>query len=70
MDILGGAASAIADDLLGFITGVVNLFLSGKCLIQLWEYIASAPLTPLVKPDDGIRPIAVGIVWHMAKACV
>ncbi|GJR09741.1 RNA-directed DNA polymerase, eukaryota, reverse transcriptase zinc-binding domain protein [Tanacetum coccineum] len=29
MDILGGAAFAVADDLLGSITGVVNLFLSG-----------------------------------------
>jgi hypothetical protein len=64
MDILGGAASAIADNLLGSITGVVNLFLSGKCPNQLGEYIASAPLTPLVKPGGGIRPIAVGTVWR------
>ncbi|GJZ69890.1 putative reverse transcriptase domain-containing protein [Tanacetum coccineum] len=64
MDILGGAASAVADDLLGSITGVVNLFLSGKCPSQLGEYIASAPLTPLVKPGGGIRPIAVGTVWR------
>jgi hypothetical protein len=64
MDILGGAASAIADDLLGSITGVVNMFLSGKCPSQLGEYIASAPLTPLVKPGGGIRPIAVGTVWR------
>lgn len=34
MDILGGAASVVADELLGSITGVVNLFLSGKCPIQ------------------------------------
>ena len=64
MDILGGAATAIADDLLGSITGIVNLFLGGKCPIQLGEYIASAPLTPLVKPGGGIRPIAVGTVWQ------
>ena len=64
MDILGGAASVIADDLLVSITGVVNLFLSGKCPSQLGEYIASAPLTPLVKPGDDIRPIAVGTVWR------
>ena len=64
MDILGGAATAIADDLLGSITGIVNLFLSGKCPIQLGEYIASAPLTPLVKPGGGLRPIAVGTVWR------
>nr|GEZ02301.1 hypothetical protein [Tanacetum cinerariifolium] len=29
---------------------VVNLFLDGKCPNMLGEYIASAPLTPLVKP--------------------
>ncbi|GKD40864.1 putative reverse transcriptase domain-containing protein [Tanacetum coccineum] len=31
---------------------------------MLGEYIASAPLTPLVKPGGGIRPIAVGTVWR------
>ncbi|GKE14003.1 hypothetical protein Tco_1421580, partial [Tanacetum coccineum] len=31
---------------------------------MLGEYIASAPLTPLVKPGGGNRPIAVGIVWR------
>ncbi|KAL8157996.1 hypothetical protein AgCh_002631 [Apium graveolens] len=64
LDILDGAASAVADDLLGSITGVVNLFFSGKCPAQLGEFIASAPLTPLVKPRGGIRPIAVGMVWR------
>nr|GFC40268.1 hypothetical protein [Tanacetum cinerariifolium] len=28
------------------------------------EYIASAPLTPLVKPGGGIHPIVVGTVWR------
>ena len=31
---------------------------------MLAEYIASAPLTPLLKPDNGIRPIAVGAIWR------
>ena len=64
MDILGGAASAIVDDLLVSISGVVNLFLGGKCPSQLGEFIASAPLTPLIKPGGGVRPIAVGTVWR------
>nr|GEW51665.1 putative reverse transcriptase domain-containing protein [Tanacetum cinerariifolium] len=64
MDILGGPAFAVADNLLGSITGVVNLFLSGKCPSQLREYIASAPLTPLVKPCGGIRLIPVGTGWR------
>ncbi|GJS00069.1 hypothetical protein Tco_0316577 [Tanacetum coccineum] len=28
------------------------------------EYIASAPLTPLVKPGGGICPIVIGTVWR------
>ncbi|GJX99628.1 hypothetical protein Tco_0356647 [Tanacetum coccineum] len=58
-DILEGAASMVADDMLGSITGVVNLFLSGKCPSQLGEFIASAPLTPLVKLGGGLHPIAI-----------
>ncbi|GKC64698.1 hypothetical protein Tco_1097296 [Tanacetum coccineum] len=34
------------------------------CPKMLGEYIASAPLTSLVKPSGGIRPIAVGTVWR------
>ncbi|GKA31130.1 ankyrin repeat-containing protein ITN1-like protein, partial [Tanacetum coccineum] len=49
MDCLSGAAVAISDELVSSITQVVNLFLEGKCPTILGEYIASAPLTPLVK---------------------
>ncbi|KAL6535087.1 hypothetical protein OROMI_026461 [Orobanche minor] len=31
---------------------------------SLSEFVASAPLTPLLKPDNGIRPIAVGTIWR------
>ncbi|GJU30259.1 hypothetical protein Tco_1173848 [Tanacetum coccineum] len=41
-----------------------NLFLEGNCPTVLGGYIASAPLTPLVKPGGGIRPIAVGTIWR------
>ncbi|GKC30739.1 putative reverse transcriptase domain-containing protein, partial [Tanacetum coccineum] len=64
MDCLSGAAVAISDELVSSITQVVNLFFEGKCPVMLGEYIASAPLTPLVKPGGGIRPIAVGTVWR------
>ncbi|GJT30281.1 putative reverse transcriptase domain-containing protein [Tanacetum coccineum] len=64
MDCLSGAAVAISDKLVSSITQVVNLFLEGKCPMMLGEYIASASLTPLVKPGGGIRPIAVGTVWR------
>ncbi|GJX23469.1 putative reverse transcriptase domain-containing protein [Tanacetum coccineum] len=71
MDCLSGAAVAISDELIASITQVVNLFLDGKCPKMLGEYIASAPLTPLVKPGGGIRPIAVGTVWRrlVSKVC-
>ncbi|GJR01945.1 putative reverse transcriptase domain-containing protein [Tanacetum coccineum] len=64
MDCLSGAAVSISDKLVSSITQVVNLFLDGKCPMSLGEYIASAPLTPLVELGGGIRPIAVGTVWR------
>nr|GEV57035.1 hypothetical protein [Tanacetum cinerariifolium] len=63
LDCLSGAFVAISDKLVSSITQVVNLFLEGKCPKILGEYIASAPLTLLVKPGGGIRSIAVGTVW-------
>ncbi|GKF23497.1 putative reverse transcriptase domain-containing protein, partial [Tanacetum coccineum] len=64
MDCLSGAVVAILDELFSSITQVMNLFLDGKCPNKLGEYIASATLTPLVKPSGGIRPIAVSTVWR------
>lgn len=64
VDAMSGAAAAVADILLASITGVVNLWLAGKCPAELGEFIASAPLTPLLKPGGGLRPIAVGTVWR------
>ncbi|GJT48790.1 putative reverse transcriptase domain-containing protein [Tanacetum coccineum] len=64
MDCLSGAVVAILDELVSSITQVVNLFLDGKCPIMLGEYNASAPLTPIVKPGGGIRPIVVGTFWR------
>ncbi|GKD11828.1 hypothetical protein Tco_1196235 [Tanacetum coccineum] len=61
MDCLSGAAVAISDELIASITQVVNLFLDEKCPKTLGEYIASAPLTPLVKPRGSIRPIVFGV---------
>lgn len=45
-------------------TNVVNLWLSGQCPAVLGEYIASGPLTPLLKPDGSIRPIAISTIWR------
>ncbi|GJZ35091.1 hypothetical protein Tco_0580908 [Tanacetum coccineum] len=60
MDCLSGVAIAILDELVSSITQVMNLFLEGKCPMMLGEYIASAPLTPVVKLGGGICPITVG----------
>ncbi|GJX18224.1 reverse transcriptase domain-containing protein [Tanacetum coccineum] len=64
MDCLSRVVVAIFDELVSSIMQVVNLFLDGKCANMLGEYIASASLTPLVKPGGGIRPIVVGTVWR------
>ncbi|GJY21074.1 putative reverse transcriptase domain-containing protein [Tanacetum coccineum] len=64
LDALCGEGSATATDLLQAITSVVNLWLAGRCPPILAEFVASAPLTPLLKPDNGIRPIAVGTIWR------
>lgn len=64
LDSLNGPVVVIAEDLLTFINGVVDLWFDGRCPSQLGEFVASAPLTPLLKPDEGIRPIAVGTVWR------
>ncbi|GKF44215.1 hypothetical protein Tco_0130767, partial [Tanacetum coccineum] len=65
MDCLSGATLAISDELVSSITQVVNLFLEGKCPVMLGEYIASAPLTPLVKPGGGIPSYSC---WHCLEA--
>ncbi|GJW44289.1 hypothetical protein Tco_0073088 [Tanacetum coccineum] len=64
IDCFSGAAVAIFDELFASITQVVNLFLDGKCPKMFGKYIASAPLTLLVKPGGGIRPIVVGTIWR------
>nr|GEX66601.1 putative reverse transcriptase domain-containing protein [Tanacetum cinerariifolium] len=64
LDAFCGEGSAIAVGLLKAISVVVNLLLEGKCPKVLAEFVASAPLTPLLKPDNGIRPIAVGAIWR------
>ncbi|GKA48095.1 hypothetical protein Tco_0741053 [Tanacetum coccineum] len=56
--------SAIAVGLLKAISVVVNLLLEGRCPKVLAEFVASAPLTPLLKPDNGIRPIAWRAIWR------
>ncbi|XP_026446662.1 uncharacterized protein LOC113347258 [Papaver somniferum] len=64
LDALSGPAAAVSEEFLTSIAGVVNLWLSGVCTAVLGPYIASAPLTPLLKPDGGLRPIAVGTIWR------
>ncbi|KAD6454895.1 hypothetical protein E3N88_09601 [Mikania micrantha] len=43
---------------------ILDAFCGEGCPKILAEYVASAPLTPLLKPDNGIRPIAVGMIWR------
>nr|KAJ0202940.1 hypothetical protein LSAT_V11C500229270 [Lactuca sativa] len=62
LDALCGEGSAIATDLIRAITSVVNLWLAGRCPTILAEFVAPDPLTPLLKPDNGIRPIEGGTI--------
>ncbi|GKA82178.1 putative reverse transcriptase domain-containing protein [Tanacetum coccineum] len=64
LDALYGEGSATATDLLKIITSAVNLWLAGRCPPILAEFVASAPLTPLLKPDSVIRPFAIGTIWR------
>lgn len=64
MDCLIGGVVSVSDELVESIFGVLNLFLAGNCPMELGEYIASSPLTPLIKHGGGIRSIAVGIIWR------
>ena len=45
-------------------TAIINLLLEAKVPPELAQFVCSAPIIPLRKPDDGVRPIAVGEVWR------
>ncbi|GJV10640.1 reverse transcriptase domain-containing protein [Tanacetum coccineum] len=64
LDALCGEGSTTATDILKVITLVINLWLTGRCSPILAEFVAYAPLTHLLKPDNGIQPIAVGTIWR------
>jgi hypothetical protein len=52
-----GGSDVLIEDLLG----VVNRALAGDLPPALRPFWARAPITPLLKPNGGIRPIAVGL---------
>ncbi|GJX99422.1 putative reverse transcriptase domain-containing protein, partial [Tanacetum coccineum] len=64
LDALCGEGYATSSDLLKSITSVINLWLARRYPPILVEFVASAPLTPLLKPDNMIRPIAVDTIWR------
>nr|GEZ26302.1 putative reverse transcriptase domain-containing protein [Tanacetum cinerariifolium] len=70
LDALCGEGSATATNLLKTITSVVNLWLARRCPPISEDFVASAPLTPLIKPYNGIQPIAIGTVWRRLVSMV
>ncbi|GKD07055.1 hypothetical protein Tco_1186740, partial [Tanacetum coccineum] len=75
LDDLCGEGFATATDLLKAITLVINLWLAGRCPTILAKFVAFALLTPLLKQDNRIHPIAVGTLWRrlvtkVAMKCV
>lgn len=59
-----GEGYVVSRDLLCEITQDVNLWLGGRCLMSLAEFVASAPLTPLLKPGGGIRSIVMDSIYR------
>lgn len=46
----------------------INTWVGGRCPMVLAEFVASAPLMLLLKPDDGIQLIGVGLFgsgWYL-----
>nr|GEX26714.1 putative reverse transcriptase domain-containing protein [Tanacetum cinerariifolium] len=64
LDALCGEGSTTVIDLLKVTTSVINLWLTGRCSPILAEFVASVPLTPILKPNNRIRPIAAGTIWR------
>lgn len=48
----------------GSFAAVLQLLADGAAPLVLSPFIAAAPLTPLLKKDGSIRPVAVGEVWR------
>jgi hypothetical protein len=42
----------------------VNLLISGKLPLSVAPFLSSAPVIPLKKKYNGIRPIAIGEIWR------
>jgi hypothetical protein len=59
-----GCAGVDRTELERVTTEWVNILFQGKLHKDLAPLVASAPVTPLAKPDKGIRPIAVGEIWR------
>lgn len=57
-----GKGFAMSRDILCEIIQVVSLWLRGRCPISLADFVASTPLTMLLKTDGRIRPIAIGSI--------
>ena len=62
MDAMTGTTISAAAECQLELTRFVNLLLSGRADHRLSPLLVGAPLTGLLKPEDGVRPIAVGEV--------
>ncbi len=56
--------TAFQVDFLKALTSFINLLLAGGIPDHFAKFLASAPLTALRKPDNGVRPIAVGETYR------
>ncbi len=64
VDMLNTHRAANEDSILYTFTDFVNVCLAANLPLDLAPFMSSAPLTPLLKKDNSIRPIAVGEIWR------
>ncbi|GKC82198.1 hypothetical protein Tco_1137915 [Tanacetum coccineum] len=62
-DLKDDAFKWVAGDVEGVHIGIVRPQRGGTQRV-LAEFVASTPLMPLLKPDNGISPIIVGSIWR------
>ena len=62
------AVHAVADhrreNFMNMMAKWLELLVNGEVSDEIRQFYASAPLTALLKPDGGVRPIAVGEIWR------
>jgi hypothetical protein len=68
LDILKACPKDSEDDPRPSLGRLVSFLVSGKAPTEIAPFLGGARLVPLLKPDNGIRPIAIGCTWRRLAA--